>query len=63
MHRKFLTKGFRMNEDQIEYVKKEIVRKCLHPLSHPGHGPKVVELIKPSSLADVQRRYRAGEPW
>ena len=54
---------FRTNEDQIEYVKKEIVREYLHPMSHPGPGPKVVELIKLSSLADMQRRYGAVEPW
>ena len=62
MHRKFLTKGFRMNEDQLEYVKKEIDRTYLLLISHPGHGPKVAEHIKLSFLADVQRRYGAGEP-
>ena len=63
MHRKFLSKGFRMDEDQLEYVKKEIVRTYLLLNSHPGHGPKVAELIKPSSLADLQRRHGAGKPW
>ena len=52
-----------MNEDQLEYVKKEIIQTYLFLISHTAQDPKVVELMKLSSLADVRRRYEAREPW
>ena len=52
-----------MNEDQLEDIKQKIVQTYLFLISHGGHDPKVAELMKLSSLADVQRRYEAREPW
>ena len=52
-----------MTEDQLEDVKKEIIRIYLFLISNSGHNPMVVELIKLSALADVQRRYETKEPW
>ena len=52
-----------MKEDQLEYVKKMIIRTYLFLISHSSHDPKVVEIMKLAALADVQRRYEAGEPW
>ena len=52
-----------MNEDQLEDIKKEIVRTYLFLIGHTGYDPKVIEVMKLSALADVQRRYEAGEPW
>ena len=50
-------------KDQLEYVKNEIKRIYLFLNSHTGHDPQVIEVMKLSALADVQRRYEAGEPW
>jgi hypothetical protein len=52
-----------MNKAQLEKVKKKIIQTYLFLISHTGYDPKVVELMKLSALADVQRRYEAGEPW
>ena len=52
-----------MKEDQLEYVKKMINRTYLFLNSHTAHDPKVVEVMKLAALAEVQRRYEAGEPW
>jgi hypothetical protein len=52
-----------MNEDQLEHVKKEIIQAYLFLISHTEHDPKVVEFMKLSSLAGIQRRCDAGEPW
>jgi hypothetical protein len=52
-----------MNEDQLEYVKKQINRTYLFLISYTDHDPKVVEVMKLSALANIQRRYEAGEPW
>jgi len=52
-----------MTKDQLEYVKKEIKKTYLYLISHTGFDPKVVEVMKLSALADVQRRYEAGESW
>ena len=52
-----------MNEDQLEYVKKEIVQTYLFLISHIAHDPKVIEVMKLTALADVQKRYKAREPW
>jgi hypothetical protein len=52
-----------MNEDQLEDIKKEIIQTYLYLVSRTGYDPKVIEVMKLSALADVQRRYEAGEPW
>ncbi len=57
------TKPEPMKEDQLEYIKKQIIKTYLFLISHTEHDPKVIEVMKLSALADVQRRYEAGEPW
>jgi len=52
-----------MDADQLKYIKKQIIQTYLFLISHTGYDPEVVEIMKLSSLADVQRRYEAGEPW
>lgn len=52
-----------MQEEQLASIKKQIIKTYLFLISHTGHDPKVVELMKLSALSDVQRRYEAGEPW
>ena len=52
-----------MTENQLEDVKKEIIQIYLFLISNSGYNPMVVELMKLSALADVQRRYETGEPW
>ena len=52
-----------MNEDQLEDIKKQIVQTYLYLVSRTGYDPKVVEVMKLSALANVQRRYEAKEPW
>ena len=52
-----------MQEDQLESIKKQIIKTYLFLISHTEHDPKVVEIMKLSALADVQRRYETGEPW
>jgi hypothetical protein len=52
-----------MTEDQLEQLKKEIIRIYLFLISHTTYDPMVVEVMKLSALADVQRRYEAGETW
>ena len=52
-----------MTEDQLEHVKKEITRIYFFLISKTGHDPMIVELMKLSALADVQKRYDTGEPW
>ena len=52
-----------MNEDQLEELKKHISQTYLFLISHTEHDPKIIELMKLSALADVQRRYEVGEPW
>jgi hypothetical protein len=52
-----------MNEDQLEDIKKEIIQTYLYLVSRTGYDPKVIEVMKLSALADVQRRYEAGDPW
>ena len=57
------TKPEPMMADQLVYIKKQIIKTYLFLISHTEHDPKVVEVMKLSALADVQRRYEAGEPW
>ena len=52
-----------MNEDQLVDIKKQIIQTYLYLVSRTGYDPKVIEVMKLSALADVQRRYEAGEPW
>ena len=52
-----------MTEEQLEHVQKEIMRMYLFLISHTEHDPMVIEVMKLSALADVQKRYEAGEPW
>ena len=52
-----------MNADQLEDIKKQIIQTYLYLVSRTGYDPKVIEVMKLSALADVQRRYEAKEPW
>ena len=52
-----------LTEDQLEHVKKEITRIYFFLISKTGHDPMIVEFMKLSALADVQRRYESEEPW
>ena len=52
-----------MNEDQLEYVKNEIKKTYLYLISHTAYDPEVIEVMKLAAMADVQRRYEAGEFW
>jgi len=52
-----------MNEGQLEDIKKQIIQIYLYLVSRTGYDPKVIEVMKLSALADVQRRYEAREPW
>ena len=57
------TKPRPMNEDQLQKVKKEIIKTYLYLVTRTTHDPKVIEVMKLSALADVQRRFEAKEPW
>ena len=57
------TKPKPMTEDQLEYIKNEIKKTYLYLISHTSYDPEVVEIMKLSALADVQKRYEAGETW
>jgi len=52
-----------MNAGQLEHIKKQIIQTYLYLVSRTGYDPKVIEVMKLSALADVQRRYEAREPW
>jgi hypothetical protein len=52
-----------MTQDQLENVKKEILQIYFFLISKTGHNPMIVELMKLSALADVQKRYETEEPW
>ena len=52
-----------MNEDELGKVKKKIIQTYLFLISHTEYDPKVIELMKLSALADVQKRFEAREPW
>jgi len=57
------TKPEPMMADQLVYVREQIIKTYLFLISHTAHDPQVIEVMKLSALADVQRRYEAGEPW
>ena len=44
-------------------LKKKLSRFIFFLISKTGHNPMIVELMKLSALADVQKRYETGEPW
>ena len=52
-----------MTENQLEYVKREIKKTYLFLISHTEYDPEVVEIMKLSALADVQRRFENHKPW
>ena len=52
-----------MDEAQLAYVKKKIKKTYLYLISHTAYDPEVIEVMKLAALADVQRRYEAGEFW
>jgi hypothetical protein len=52
-----------MSEDQLEYVKKEIIKAYFFLLGHTTFDPRVIETMKLSALSDMQKRFKAGEPW
>ena len=52
-----------MDEAQLEYIKNEIKKTYLYLISHTAYDPEVIEVMKLAALADVQRRYEAGEFW
>jgi hypothetical protein len=52
-----------INEDRLEYIKKQIIQTYLFLISKTAFDPEVIEVMKLSALADVQRRYEAGETW
>ena len=52
-----------MNADQLDDIKSQIIKTYLYLVSRTGYDPKVIEVMKLSALADVQRRFEAGEPW
>ena len=51
-----------MTENQLEYIKKEIKKSYLFLIGHTERDPMVIEIMKLSALADVQRRFETGEP-
>ena len=52
-----------MTDDQLEQLKKEIIRIYLFLISHTTYDPMVVEVMKLSALSDLQRRYEMEETW
>ena len=46
-----LMKPEQMNEDQLEYVKKQIIQIYLFLISHTGYDPKVVEVMTSEVVA------------
>ena len=52
-----------LNEDPLEAIKQQIVETYLYLISRTGYDPKVIEIMKLSALADVQRRFEDREPW
>ena len=52
-----------INEDRLEYIKKQIIQTYLFLISKTGFDSEVIEVMKLAALANVQRRYEAREPW
>ena len=52
-----------LNEDQLKEIQKQINKTHLFLITRSGHDPWIIELMKLSALAEVQRKYQTGEPW
>jgi hypothetical protein len=52
-----------MDVEQLEYIKKQIIQTYLFLISKTSFDPQVIEIMKLSALADIQRWYDAREPW
>jgi hypothetical protein len=52
-----------INEGQLEHIRKQIIQTYLFLISKTSFDPQVIEIMKLSALADIQRRYEAREPW
>ena len=52
-----------LSDNQLEEIKQQIIQTYLFLVSRTGYDPRVIEIMKLSALADVQRRFEAGEPW
>ena len=44
-------------------IKNEIKKTYLYLISHTAYDPEVIEAMKLAALADVHKRYEAGESW
>lgn len=60
---KHLTNPQPLTEDQFQEIKSKINKTHLFLITHSGHDPRIIELMKLSALAEVQRKYQTGEPW
>ena len=52
-----------IDKDQLDRLKKEIIKTYLFLISKTSFDPQVIEAMKLAALADVQKRYEAGESW
>jgi hypothetical protein len=52
-----------MSEIQLKGIKKQIIQTYLFLIGKTDYDPEVIEVMKLAAMADVQRRYEAGEPW
>ena len=52
-----------MSEIQLKGIKKQIIQTYLFLMGKTDYDPEVIEVMKLAAMADVQRRYEAGEPW
>jgi hypothetical protein len=52
-----------MTKDQLENDKKEIIQIYFFQFSNTRHDPMIVELMKLSAPANIQKRYETGETW
>jgi len=52
-----------LTEDQYKEIKDKINKTHLFLITRSGHDPRIIELMKLSALAEVQRKYQTGEPW
>lgn len=58
-----LTEPTPLNADQLMEIKQQINKTYLYLITHSGHNPRIIELMKLSALAEVQRKYQSREPW
>jgi hypothetical protein len=52
-----------MSEIQLKGIKQQIIQTYLFLIGKTDYDPEVIEVMKLAAMADVQRRYEAGEPW